>query len=153
MTHQQRCVQKFQLGPLGPVGPIANSNCFEKRSSLEPVGSDLWLTLQDSSLFRLAIGRPSCAPTPFTALCLPFLTPQPCLCSVKNSLCPWTSSGGWLDCWHYIWAMFNTSSPQRRRTHMRMSTWSGRVWAGSLVCWRATDLGPPWTRSWTLHLR
>lgn len=62
MTHQQCCVQKFQLGPLGPVGPIANSNCFEKRSSLEPVGGDLWLTFQDSSLFRLAIGRPSCAP-------------------------------------------------------------------------------------------
>ena len=30
VTHQQCCVQKFQLGPLGPAGPIANSNCFEK---------------------------------------------------------------------------------------------------------------------------
>lgn len=81
-------------------------------------------------------------------LCLPFLTLWLLVSSVKNILWPWTVTDIMFEP-HWI----SISSPQRRRTHMRMLTWSGGVWVGRLVFWKEIDLGPPWTGSWTLHLR
>lgn len=58
------------------LGPSANSNCFEKRSSLQAVGNDLWLTFQDSSLFRLTTVSLLVPLTPSPALCFTFSNPS-----------------------------------------------------------------------------
>ena len=43
-------------------GPVPIVTVFKKGSSLEPAGSDLWLTFHDSSLFSPSTWRPSNAP-------------------------------------------------------------------------------------------
>lgn len=136
-------VQKFQLGPLGF---IANSYCFEKREFTW--ASWEWPLIYLSWLISFQTNHRGAllCPIPFTGLCLPFLTPQPCLPSVENCLCSWAAVHDSFTADIILelhWIL--TSSPQRRRTHMRMLIWSERVWVGSL--------GPPWTGSWTLHLR
>lgn len=133
----------FSRAHWGLWGPVPTVTVLKKGSSLEPAGSDLWLTFHDSSLSRLTIGRPSCAPDTFH-----WPHSLVCLLSKTSSIYGQLLA---LLLFELHWTL--TSSPQRRRTHMRMLTWSGRVWVGSLVFWKATDRGPPWTGSWTLHLR
>lgn len=125
-------------------GPVPTVTVLKGGSSLEPAGNHLWLTFQDSSLSRLSIGRPS------DTLQCPLFWPHSLIRLLSKT--PSIHASFTTDIIFKLhWLC--TSSQQRRRTPMRMLTWSGRVWVGSLVCWRATDLGPPWTGSWTLHLR
>lgn len=139
---------EVSIGPLGPVGLGANSNCFEKREftlSQSGVLFDLqYLSNHRESLF--CPWHPLLPPVcPFWSHSLVCLLSE--TSSVYEQLLGFTAD----IIFELNWIPY--SSPQRRRTHMRMLTWSGRVWVGSLVCWRAADLGPPWTGNLTLHLR
>lgn len=92
MTHQQHCVQKFQLGPLG-LRAVPTVTVKKKQK--------LWLLwewpltyLSGLMSFRLGIGRPSCAPD--VLHCLLFLTLHPCLSSVEKHPLPMNQFVAWL---------------------------------------------------------
>ncbi len=54
--------RSFSWARWGLWGPVPTVTVLKKGSSLELAGSDLWLTFQDSSIFRITTGRLSGAP-------------------------------------------------------------------------------------------